>query len=299
MGDIETDLKAPDVADVDPLTDEEAYTSPDKGPLRLRAKKFLASKTAGTKLGRKIINRFLGPKGEKIIEALTGAACKLHGKKDAKAALVDLYKIATKIKIMADEKILTASNTVDADEPLNLLGVQILDALSTEGKYKVEPLHRTIEQLRVIVTALMKGHLQEKNYKKMNSLFEIYGSTEFLEVVMNDKTYESEKKDLFENLSILLKEQMVELENKRARARPKKCQSYGCPYLSLAPEGKFLGSKYCAMHHLAIYGPRTSCVCTDYFVKEVETSKYLTSHLKANGEDIKAKFKYMIAEWQL
>jgi len=192
---------------------------------------------------------------------------------------------------MADEKILTASNTVDADEPLNLLGVQILDALSTEGKYKVEPLHRTIEQLRVIVTALMKGHLQEKNYKKMNSLFEIYGSTEFLEVVMNDKTYESEKKDLFENLSILLKEQMVELENKRARARPKKCQSYGCPYLSLAPEGKFLGSKYCAMHHLAIYGPRTSCVCTDYFVKEVETSKYLTSHLKANGEDIKAKFK--------
>eukprot|EP00467_Chlorarachnion_reptans_P012390 CAMPEP_0114510974 /NCGR_PEP_ID=MMETSP0109-20121206/14099_1 /TAXON_ID=29199 /ORGANISM="Chlorarachnion reptans, Strain CCCM449" /LENGTH=429 /DNA_ID=CAMNT_0001690369 /DNA_START=10 /DNA_END=1299 /DNA_ORIENTATION=- len=262
--------------------EDEEYVNPSKGSIGLRAKKFLASKTAGSALGQKLINSLLGPKSQRIVSALTGIACELRGKKDAKSAQNDLYKIATKFRILVKDKKLNRENTKDLEEPLHRLGVKILDALSKKkiNNESVQKIHKAVEMVRKTVSKKMKDHMQEKNFKKLQNLFDIYGDVKFLNIMLNEEKYATEKKDLYENLSLVLKEQMVELEKLRSDARLKVCEAYQCKNPSLRADGKFKGSKFCAFHHREWYDKRILDPKLFYFVEENEASAWLSTHLR-------------------
>ncbi|GAB5369466.1 hypothetical protein AAMO2058_001406900 [Amorphochlora amoebiformis] len=278
------------MSDAKETGDTNAHQNPPKGSLRQRAKKFIASKAAATKLGKKIMNNFLGTNGEKIVVSLTKAASKIHGEKDAKTYQTDLYKIATKFKIMVDEKKLDFEGTKHAEEPLNTLGVQVLDALSSKkvGKTSIDRLHANIGRIRAIVLELMRAHLQVKNYKKLEGLFDVFGNHKFLVFVLNDADYKQEKGELFENLSIVLKDQMELLERQRAQSKPKICSSYLCGNARVEASGPFPGSRLCAMHHRKRYMGRLENPKIQLFVSEAASSPYFIQYLTSlPAEDLK------------
>mmetsp|Transcript_7807 Transcript_7807/g.15058 ORF Transcript_7807/g.15058 Transcript_7807/m.15058 type:complete len:439 (-) Transcript_7807:268-1584(-) len=261
---------------------EAPYVSPSKGTLGQRAKKYIASKTAGTTLGRKIINSFLGTDGEKIVAALTAAAVKFHGKKEGIDARTGLYKIATKVRLAVDQKQLKKEDTLHADMPLNQFGIQLLDALSKPaGSTNVKMLQGNISRIQSIVCEIMKAHLQEKNYNKLKHLFEIYGAGGFLSAVLDNEDYQSEKKELYGHLSKVLKRQMLQLERQRNARKPKQCAAYQCSNGAAPQIGNFIGSKYCAYHHMLRYANKLKEPVLEEFISDSEASPYFAQYLSA------------------
>eukprot|EP00954_Amorphochlora_amoebiformis_P027170 1383772-Amorphochlora_amoeboformis.AAC.1 len=274
------------MSDAKETGDTNAHQNPPKGSLRQRAKKFIASKATYQ---------------------------------------TDLYKIATKFKIMVkhpslclsrsgqsnpvshqvDEKKLDFEGTKHAEEPLNTLGVQVLDALSSKkvGKTSIDRLHANIGRIRAIVLELMRAHLQVKNYKKLEGLFDVFGNHKFLVFVLNDADYKQEKgksptkhaptepyspQELFENLSIVLKDQMELLERQRAQSKPKICSSYLCGNARVEASGPFPGSRLCAMHHRKRYMGRLENPKIQLFVSEAASSPYFIQYLTSlPAEDLK------------
>lgn len=88
-----------------------------RGGVGTRAKKFMSSKTAGTKLGRKAILKVLGSDGEVLFNAIKESA-KLHfGEKKGKMLKEYMLKLIMKISVMVKDKLLTAENTLTGQEP--------------------------------------------------------------------------------------------------------------------------------------------------------------------------------------
>ncbi len=170
---------------------------------------------------------------------------------------------------------------------MNELGVLILEALSLpERKADIAALRAHILKVKSICKSVFKAHVQEKNYNKLNDLFDLFGGEPVLNALLNDSKNAGLKRSLFDNLSEVLTDQRRELETRRLNSRPTRCLHHGCRLVSVRREGPFMGSKYCAMHHLLMYREKLRRPKLNQFLAEGDGFGKFMTFLSANEAKI-------------
>lgn len=95
----------------------------------LRVKKFLSSASAGSALGRRLISQAIGDEGNLLIHSIKAAAARDVGIDKARELKQQLLKIALKVKVLQDERLLLKKDMCNLQEPLNALALRLHDGL--------------------------------------------------------------------------------------------------------------------------------------------------------------------------
>mmetsp|Transcript_1299 Transcript_1299/g.1849 ORF Transcript_1299/g.1849 Transcript_1299/m.1849 type:complete len:464 (-) Transcript_1299:245-1636(-) len=288
-----------------------------KGGLFYRAKKFVASKSAGTKFGRSVINNIIGDESEEIVTTLTKIATDKHGASEAKTCKDFLYKFVAKLNVLIDEKRITQKNSAHAEAPLKNLAVQLLGAFSEAdeddekkksrasrsslrgslaGCTNTRVLRGNIERIRAIVGELFKPHMKAKNHENLLKVFDIFGSKEVLDGIINDPQLHKEKLAIFENLSKLLPEQLDKLIKLREASKPSACRASMCKYMAVPSQGQFKSSGLCAYHHYLTFKEHIKNPMLQTFLYEKRPQSYFLQYLRAAETIIKSTYGKVIGK---
>jgi len=267
-------------------------------------------------MGKRVINNMIGDESEEIVNTLTKIVEQVKSPKEAKASKEFLYKLATKLNVMVEEKRLTEENTAHAEIPFKNFGVQILKALEDsinmkEGKKSrqsaksgsrpsvrgslggctnVRTLRGNVERIRHIVENLLKPHLQPKNFEKMTSMIEIYGCTDVLNGVLNDPKFESERKVLLKNLEIVIPEQVEALKKLRERSKPVACKAVGCTKHAVPSQGQFKSSGLCEYHHYMVFKDKIENPVLEQFLADKIRRTYFYQYLTSAEKEIQKAY---------
>lgn len=217
----------------------------------LKMKKFFASKAMGTKAGRKVVVGFLGEEGDLVLTSLKKAAAKFSNKDTATTLKKDMLKLVLKAKLCFDEKLIAKETIKAAREPLTRFLDVAFVALSqpVDTQIDIQPLLQHINLSRDVLVDMMRPHIQQKNLEKLQNLFNFYSNADFVRALLMDPTYLDERNVIKENITAIHDE--VQSRGDSSFANPlKNCAVNACPKMQLAAHGTFVGSQFCARHHL-------------------------------------------------
>jgi hypothetical protein len=217
-----------------------------KQNFKLRAKKFLCTKTAQTKLGRKAIAHFLGEEGNKLLGALKSSALKEGGKKRAATVKLLIFKMALKGKVLSDAGLIKKKDVWLLTDPINSLALKLYEAVKPQPNcVDVAPLVVEIAKVRDMILNLMRQHVSKSNLDKLDEVMRYIGGQPFLHQFMNSDKFENEKRTVFQSMRILV--QPI-LKDRRFDDQMQElcilCQEFAVE----SSEG-FQGSSYCLVHH--------------------------------------------------
>lgn len=229
-----------------------------KTSMMYKAKKCMATKVGGAKLGQDVINRFLGENGSLIVETLHKAAVMTVGDKRAKELLSYIYQLALKVKILHDEKLLTLQDRASLVKPINNLSIQLYqtldqgttsdfdDAGSEEKVIDVTHLALKVAQLEALVLVVLQRELHDNSVRKAKEAIGFFGGRSFLNQVINDVAYSELKGSLTAGLFRIVHER---LQQEDLLPAPVRCRTARCVEEALVRSGKFAGSLYCEDCH--------------------------------------------------
>lgn len=217
------------------------------GSKMLKAKKYLTSKVAKTKMGQNAIRHFLGNNGCNLINCLKAVAFQDKGK-EGHELITDVLVLVCKGKILHDEKLITNEHRKEFVMPINNLAISVYKALeaSKRGVVDIKPLLLKFAQLESLVCNLLKDHIKPKNVEKTHNCFHYFGSASFLTHLINDKEYHEFKTTFHKNFTAIMKER---LEGEDLLPPPIICKQAQCRAEAAVEEGKFAGSAFCPLHH--------------------------------------------------
>lgn len=216
----------------------------------LKMKKWLGSKTASSKVGRKAVSYFLGSDGEHLMDSLCDAGGRDRGEKAGKQLKQNIIKLALKSKILYDAQKLNERTTMHLVEPTNYMVLNLVDCLeSKEDHTDVSVLVHLAKRIKKGIVSLLRAHINDKNLLILTDVFDWIGTEAFLEHLINDPAYAKEKRDMFTYASAIAAPLLD------ARDPDGACITATCNKLALKPSetGVFTGSSYCATHHKVLY----------------------------------------------
>lgn len=260
-----------------------------KTSMMYKAKKHMATKVGGAKLGQDVINRFLGDNGSLIVETLYAAAVKDVGEKRSKELLAWIYQLALKVKVLHDEKLLTPSDRRSLVKPINSLSIQLYQTLDqrtwndldeeesktkSQGKDKdkdtqidVTNLALKIAQFEAVVLQVLQRELHDRSCGKAKGVMGYFGGRPFLHKIINDVEFSELKGNFTACLFRIVHER---LQQEDLLPAPIRCRTMGCCEEALVRSGKFAGSLYCDVCHAMQY-------------KELVSSPSIAHFLVGNG----------------
>lgn len=273
-----------------------------------RFQKFVATKTANSKVGRSVILQSIGEDGEKSFNLILEALKMFYGEARAKTVQKEALAIILKVKILIDKKLLTMSQLKDSEEPIHSLLFQIqrdfdvpAEKETKTGRVSPAPLSMTLYELRDLWKNTFNGLMKEKNVAKMTNSLTALGDQRFLEALLNDPKYFQTKKSLDQCFKSLLMNVQI-LDTKKER----NCRFANCSNLAVRSKGLFRSSGFCADHHLQSFQPILSCPTLSHFVYEDEQmALYFLDFLKTmelgkDGVDPMAVYTFLISvnQWR-
>ena len=263
-------------------------SSPRKQSLLLRTKKFLSTKTAGNKLGKKAILQAIGEEGEGLFKAFTGSISLFYGATQGKKFTSDLLAIVLKVKILIDEEILKLEMLKDTEELTHSFVFDVqqnFDRACSDVKHDpIDPKQAcaTLVKLKEAWTGIFSKMMQEKNVNKLKCVVDMVSNLEFMKAVLNKPEYSSFRVDINNFLKQLL--ESVQVDSKIERA----CRYANCPNLALKSKGLFRSIGYCKVHHLDNFKPIFETPILHHFLFEGEQSSlYFLDFLKSLQEEEK------------
>jgi hypothetical protein len=236
-----------------------------KQGLGLTLKKFWASKTAQSRLGRAVIVTFLGEEGNSALNALRSAIEKHKNAASAKEYFTTIIKMAIKAKLLQDERLITRLQASSLSEPLQSLSLQLY-ALIKPKPVKLQEVVETGEiieakqrapdpakfsaecsRFKELISNIVKLHMKQENLNKLRELFDYLGSSEFLSELCSNPRYEEEKHAIYIGLRKLIYPNLI--AQKLEKEENHLCTVENCGEFNLQPSYSFRGSNKCLFHH--------------------------------------------------
>jgi hypothetical protein len=218
-----------------------------------KAKKFLASKTAGSKAGRKAVEHFLGDAGSQLINCLEAVAARNSSPQQAKEMIETILKLAFKGKLLHDEQLLLPEERDGFVEPVNTLAIlvfrklQYCQGLRQEDPAEVTAINLRFAQLEELVVGFLKKHVKATTCDKASGVFQYFGGNKFLEYFLYSDACRKDRQTFYKCLLVVMKFVLPE-EDLSPPVVP--CKKQGCAAPSCHPDGgDFLGSSFCVKHH--------------------------------------------------
>lgn len=218
-----------------------------------KAKKYLASKTAGSKAGRKAVEHFLGDAGSQLVNCLEAVAAKDTNPQQAKELIETILKLAFKAKLLHDEHLLTPPEIESFAEPVNILTTTIFKKLQfslgvrQDDPADIPTIALRFAQLEDLLVGFLKKHVKASTVEKAANVCQYFGSSKFLNFFFEADACKKERQVFYKNLQHAIKTFLPE-EDTQPPEIP--CRSPGCAGQSCHPDGKeFFGSSYCVKHH--------------------------------------------------
>jgi len=171
-----------------------------------RAKKNIASKTATSALGKKVMKTIVNEETTTLINSLKKIIRKESGNpKKADEVEKNIIKIAVKAYLLVDNNTLTVDDFLVADKPLREafeLMVKIFNGRNRVKKERiVEAIEKVVELLKKaeeIVTNLLAPQLTSKNMIRISSSFASIANKDFMEHVYADPELEGDLEKLID-----------------------------------------------------------------------------------------------------
>jgi len=218
-----------------------------------KAKKFLASKTAGSKAGRKAVEHFLGDAGSQLINCLETVAGKDSNPQKAKELIETILKLAFKAKLLHDEHLLTPQDIENFVEPVNTLATTVFKKLQySQGLRQDDPadipsINLKFAQLEDLLCNFLKRHVKASTVEKAGMVCQYFGGSKFLAFFLQSDACRKERQMFYKCLLVVMKTVIPE-EDLQPPSVP--CKTPGCQDQSCHPDGgDFMGSSYCVRHH--------------------------------------------------
>jgi len=261
------------MADVDSKNDGKKIGS--------RAKRFMASKTTGTKLGRKAILNILGEDGEIMFNAIKEAAKVHYGEAKGKALKADLLKVIMKVNLLLNEERLTPKNTADGHEPLHQLLFQAMqDFEDPDIKVEAKAMADIITVVRAKWIRILDGFMQEKNLDKVDDVFEKLGDVKFLDSLYNSPEQLKHRRLIATALPVMIGENGMGtsvLGNRHAG--PSQCQLASCSNNAVRSRGLFRSNGMCAFHHRQHFDVMLKQPRLEQFLSEPRVANFFREYL--------------------
>jgi len=218
-----------------------------------KAKKFLASKTAGSKAGRKAVEHFLGDAGSQLINCLEAVAAKDSSPQKAKELIETVLKLAFKAKLLHDEHLLTPPEIEAFVEPVNLLAstmfkkLQYTLGLRQDDPAEIPAIALRFAQLEDLLVNFLKKHVKGSTVEKAGHVCQYFGGSKFLTFFLQSDGCRKDRQMFYKCLQVVMKAVLPE-EDLQPPVVP--CKTTGCQDQSAHPDGRdFMGSSYCVRHH--------------------------------------------------
>jgi hypothetical protein len=302
-----------EIVDDDQLGDDaggDPAQSPGKQSWAMRSKKFLATKTANNKVGRKVIFQALGEEGERLFNAITDACKIFYGDKQGAQVGKDILTIVLKVKILFDEGVLNFEKFKVSEELAHSLLFEAQKSFDTKtvqdaggdekdasgGKRIANPVHlsRILLEIRDAWKAIFKEMMTEKNVNKFISIMTMIGDSEFLYAFLNDEKYQRVKNETDASFKVIM--QNIHLRDPRIE---RTCRFANCTSTAIRSQGLFRSAGFCGSHHLEHFQPIWTDPCLSHFIYEDEQNTlffidYLKKHDDAKSEDPIGCFNFLM-----
>lgn len=181
---------------------------------------------------------------------------------------------------MYDEGILNEKTTIHLAEPTNYLVLSLVDSLeASEEEQDITVLLHLMKRIQKSLVILLKPHINIKNIDILKEVFTWLGSPNFIGKLVNDKKFRQEKKDMHTYITSIAAPLINE------RDPDGNCATMGCKKLALPENGEFKGSKYCALHHEAVFKVLASSFLVLFlvcFLHEMSISFYVLACLSSS-----------------
>lgn len=170
-----------------------------------RAKKNLASKTASSPIGKKVMKALLNEETTTLINSLKRIVRKESGQKKADEIEKNIIKIAVKSYLLVENKTLKGEAFLVADKPLR--DAFELMAKIFNGRHRVksdkiaEACDRVVEHFKKaeeVITNLLAPHLKAKNMIRITQTFSAIANRDFLSKVYQDDELEPDLENLID-----------------------------------------------------------------------------------------------------
>jgi len=218
-----------------------------------KAKKYLASKTAGSKAGRKAVEHFLGDAGSQLVNCLETVAAKDSSTQKAKDLIETVLKLAFKSKLLHDEHLLTPQDVETFVEPVNNLAITIFKKLQyslglrQDDPADIPALNLRFVQLEDLLVNFLKKHVKVSTVEKAAAVCQYFGSPQFLTFFLQSDGCRKDRQLFYKSLQVVMRTVIPE-EDLQPPVVP--CKNTGCPDPACHPDGgEFMGSLYCLKHH--------------------------------------------------
>lgn len=276
----------------------------------LGAKKFMATKTANSSVGRMVIGHFLGEEGNRFLYGVKMAMRKDVGKSKAKHYRNLIFKFALKGKLLSDEAKVKKKDVWKMIEPLNHMGLKGY-ALLKPPKTEVVADHEdekkedkcrssrhlreapappidissALKEVRIVhqlTSDLLGPHMRDKNCESLDELFNYIGGEHFINLLINDKNYKEEKSICFNSVRKML-QPLLETRTYDANM-DQICSLPDCDEFCALACGDFNGSLKCAKHHEEEYNQFVEDPTVEHFLSgpghayfpfQIQAKKYI------------------------
>lgn len=258
-------------------SDEEKEDAPKgsgSGSMFFKIKKRMASSTANSGMGRRVVGHFLGAEGNRLMHGLKSAMRRDVGKVQARTYRNLILKFALKGKVLSDQNLVRKKDVWKMGEPMNSLGLKLYAFLKPQAIVNpgdppkvldLAPLMVEVVVIKKMTLHLLGHHVRDKNRKSLEDLLDYIGGEHFLGLLVNDPNYEQEKVLMFDSIRKLM--QPVLEERTFNDDMVQVCDEDKCESFCLLRYGDFAGTNKCAKHYKFAY---------EQFVKSPDVEHFLS-----------------------
>mmetsp|Transcript_14026 Transcript_14026/g.35838 ORF Transcript_14026/g.35838 Transcript_14026/m.35838 type:complete len:203 (-) Transcript_14026:98-706(-) len=186
--------------------------SPKKQSLSERMKKNVSSKVAGSTLGGKVLNSALPPEIQELVKSLRRIVKGVINEKTADSVEKGLFRIILKLRIqVVDAKNIKAEDLLEADKPLRAALNGLDRVFRNWNPSKKEAIQKVLAEVETniaeavaILKKHLKGHMKEKNLKKVDEVVSTIGSASFHMKMFETCCAQEESTPLYQDLFNLI-----------------------------------------------------------------------------------------------
>lgn len=220
-----------------------------------------------------------------MLNNLKSAAKRDAGKAKAEKMVRITLKIALKAKLMYDNKLITEADARELIGPVNEMVSKLHEGLEMDSKmpvHLISLIHAKFDVVEGLVCKLVKKHMTPKNIQKMRDVFAYFGSVRFLDLLLNDDKYSTEREAVEQSVGVLVQPLLDERQQMEAV-----CTKIDCYNTNVPAQGKFRGTGLCAMHHTEVRARQ---------LKNPDVIHFITEEGKLYKPFVQMSAKYFPAE---
>jgi len=156
------------------------------------SKRFLNSAIASSGVVQKIVP----PEVKELLTSLKKLNKRILGKKAAKDIDTNIIRIVLKMKVVMDEKKVSAKEFLKADQPLRQALTLLSKLFAVHGRKTSEELRPHFQKVEehlkdvgTVLTGLCQGKMKPKNVNRITDTLKAIGSVSFLEKAWSNQEY--------------------------------------------------------------------------------------------------------------